>query len=95
MSQPSKQTIAVVAIVVLVSSLAVTWQVGTVRDVQAEQTEKQQLIDYQVADRQASDDYDGDGVSDADDKCPRRPETENGFQDGDGCPDIVTTTRAS
>jgi len=21
------------------------------------------------------------------DKCPRMPETRNGFQDGDGCPD--------
>lgn len=40
-------------------------------------------------------DYDGDGIDDGTDRCPTRPETVNGFQDGDGCPDIVTTTRAS
>lgn len=40
-------------------------------------------------------DWDGDGIPDAIDKCPTRPETFNGFQDQDGCPDIVTHTRAS
>lgn len=33
-------------------------------------------------------DRDGDGISDADDKCPDRPEDKDGFQDADGCPDI-------
>lgn len=40
-------------------------------------------------------DYDKDGIVDAKDKCPRRPETVNGFQDDDGCPEVVATTRAS
>lgn len=95
MSPPSRRTIAVVWIAVLVFGLAVTWQVGAVRDEQAARAEQQQLVDYQVPDRQAPDDYDGDGVPDATDECPTRPETENGFQDGDGCPDVVTTTGAS
>jgi outer membrane protein OmpA-like peptidoglycan-associated protein len=32
-------------------------------------------------------DRDGDGVLDADDRCPDQAETHNGFQDEDGCPD--------
>jgi hypothetical protein len=40
-------------------------------------------------------DYDGDGLPDDRDVCPTRPETVNGFQDGDGCPDVVATTGAS
>jgi OOP family OmpA-OmpF porin len=32
-------------------------------------------------------DKDGDGVLDDVDKCPDQPETKNGFQDADGCPD--------
>ncbi|MBR9976251.1 MAG: hypothetical protein KFF77_11765 [Bacteroidetes bacterium] len=32
-------------------------------------------------------DTDGDGFIDSVDKCPRLPETRNGFQDDDGCPD--------
>jgi outer membrane protein OmpA-like peptidoglycan-associated protein/opacity protein-like surface antigen len=32
-------------------------------------------------------DKDGDGVLDDVDKCPEQPETANGFQDADGCPD--------
>ncbi|MCA9667162.1 MAG: OmpA family protein [Myxococcales bacterium] len=34
-------------------------------------------------------DRDGDGIPDAQDKCPDQPETRNGFQDDDGCPDTV------
>ena len=34
-------------------------------------------------------DKDGDGIPDAVDKCPSEPETVNGFQDSDGCPDTV------
>jgi outer membrane protein OmpA-like peptidoglycan-associated protein len=34
-------------------------------------------------------DRDGDGIADAKDKCPSEPETFNGFQDDDGCPDQV------
>ncbi|HET9626845.1 MAG TPA: hypothetical protein VFP84_36040, partial [Kofleriaceae bacterium] len=33
-------------------------------------------------------DRDGDGIADADDKCPDRPEDVDGFEDQDGCPDI-------
>jgi hypothetical protein len=32
-------------------------------------------------------DGDGDGVDDAQDKCPAAPETKNGVDDADGCPD--------
>ena len=32
-------------------------------------------------------DQDGDGIPDALDKCPDKPETKNGFEDADGCPD--------
>ena len=32
-------------------------------------------------------DRDGDGVLDADDRCPDDPEDRDGFQDDDGCPD--------
>lgn len=40
-------------------------------------------------------DYDRDGIPDGTDRCPTRPETVNGFKDGDGCPDVVATTGAS
>jgi outer membrane protein OmpA-like peptidoglycan-associated protein len=32
-------------------------------------------------------DTDGDGIFDDKDKCPKEPETKNGFEDSDGCPD--------
>jgi OOP family OmpA-OmpF porin len=32
-------------------------------------------------------DSDGDGLLDAEDRCPRAPEDVDGFEDGDGCPD--------
>lgn len=35
------------------------------------------------------DDSDGDGLSNPVDKCPTEPETRNGFEDRDGCPDEV------
>jgi OOP family OmpA-OmpF porin len=34
-------------------------------------------------------DTDGDGIVDRLDKCPDQPETKNGFQDADGCPDEI------
>jgi C1A family cysteine protease len=40
-------------------------------------------------------DSDGDGIPDINDACPFQPETYNGYQDNDGCPDTVpapTTT---
>lgn len=34
-------------------------------------------------------DADGDGIADDQDQCPKEPETKNGYQDKDGCPDEV------
>ncbi|WAS90348.1 OmpA family protein [Nannocystis punicea] len=39
-------------------------------------------------------DTDGDGILDPDDKCPTQPETRNGYQDEDGCPDEIPTALA-
>ena len=39
-------------------------------------------------------DRDNDGVMDQADKCPDQPETINGFDDQDGCPDIVPDSDA-
>jgi len=36
----------------------------------------------------AAPDRDNDGIADRADKCPTEPETKNGFEDEDGCPDI-------
>ncbi len=35
------------------------------------------------------DDNDGDGLTNDEDSCIDDPETRNGFEDGDGCPDVV------
>jgi outer membrane protein OmpA-like peptidoglycan-associated protein len=40
-------------------------------------------------------DGDGDGVPDRDDKCPADAETYNGYQDGDGCPDLAPRSVSS
>ena len=40
-------------------------------------------VSYPGVDRDA----DGDGIPDADDKCPNKPEDIDGFEDEDGCPD--------
>jgi OOP family OmpA-OmpF porin len=37
-------------------------------------------------------DTDGDGILDPDDACPKEPETVNGFEDEDGCPDQAPDT---
>jgi len=34
-------------------------------------------------------DSDGDGINDPVDQCPNEPETFNGFEDSDGCPDSL------
>jgi len=39
-------------------------------------------------------DGDGDGLTDGDDRCPTVPETLNGYQDEDGCPDEIPTQLA-
>jgi OOP family OmpA-OmpF porin len=37
-------------------------------------------------------DTDGDGILDPDDRCGKEPETRNGFEDADGCPDELPPT---
>ena len=37
-------------------------------------------------------DTDSDGIPDSSDSCPTDPETFNGFEDSDGCPDTVPST---
>lgn len=43
----------------------------------------------------ANGDRDGDGIIDSADKCPDQPETKNGYQDDDGCPDELPADLAS
>lgn len=89
------QSVAVVAVALLVLTAGIVWDVAADRERMALETDRQQAIDYQVAARQAPGDYDGDSITDATDQCPTRPETTNDFQDDDGCPDVVATTGAS
>lgn len=95
MSWTHKQRITVVAIVVLVVAMPALWQIGQIRAAEVTEEKQADLVNQTVQERQAPTDYDGDGISDSKDECPTRPETENGFQDSDGCPDIVETTGAS
>jgi len=95
MSWTEKQRITIVAIVVLVVAVPLLWQVGDVRAAQATEEKHHDLVNQTVTTRHAPTDYDGDGRDDSTDRCPTRPETTNGFQDADGCPDVVATTGAS
>jgi len=95
MSWTHKQRISVVALVLLVVSVPMLWQVNDVRADYATEEKRSDLVNQTVTTRQVSTDYDGDGIGDSTDKCPTRPESENGFQDTDGCPDVVATTGAS
>ncbi len=95
MSSTRKQRITVIALVVLVVTVPVLLQIGDVRARQATEQKQSELVNQTISTRHAPSDYDGDGISDATDACPTRPETNNGFQDGDGCPDVVETTGAS
>lgn len=95
MKQPTDTQIALFAVGLLVFSAAAVWDIGANREQLAIESQRAQAIDYQVETRQATGDYDGDGITDNADVCPTRPETTNGFQDDDGCPDIVATTGAS
>lgn len=81
-------TILLLAGVLLVASIAGALQVADVRRAQEQGGDV-------VTVAQAAGDWDGDKIPDAQDACGARPETYNGFQDQDGCPDVVTTTRAS
>ncbi|HET7499350.1 MAG TPA: OmpA family protein, partial [Kofleriaceae bacterium] len=44
--------------------------------------------ELRLAQRRSTADRDGDGIRDDQDSCPDRPEDIDGFEDGDGCPDI-------
>ncbi|WP_123538408.1 hypothetical protein [Halosimplex salinum] len=95
MSWTHKQRVTVVAIVVLVVTVPVLWQIGDIRATQATEDTRSDLVEQTVSERRAPADYDGDSVDDAADRCPTRPESVNGYQDADGCPDVVETTGAS
>ena len=95
MSWTRNQWITVVAIVVLLVAVPVLWQIDDVRTTQATEQKQSERVHQTASTRQAPADYDGDRIDDSADRCPTRPETNNGFQDGDGCPDVVETTGAS
>lgn len=95
MTLPPRRTVTVLAVVVLMATLPLAAQIADVRAAQATERTTQDLLQHQVTTRHAPADYDGDGIPDATDRCPTRPETQNGFQDDDGCPDVVTGTGAS
>jgi hypothetical protein len=95
MSWTHKQRITIVAIILLVVTAPAIWQIGDVRAIQATEEKQSDLVDQVVSERQAPADYDGDGINDSADRCPTRQESVNGFQDLDGCPDVVETTGAS
>jgi Tfp pilus assembly protein PilV len=80
-------------IVVLVAALFLSASIlGVIGIAEAR---REQATQHVVTYEQAPGDWDGDGLPDAMDACPTRPETFNGFQDQDGCPDVVTRTRVS
>lgn len=87
--------ITVIAVVLLAVTVPVLWQIEDARAVQATEEKQSDLVDQTVTTRQSPTDYDGDSIDDSTDRCPTRPETTNGFQDSDGCPDVVATTGAS
>jgi len=95
MSWTHRERITVAATILLVVTVPVLWQIDTVRATQATEEKQRDLVEQTVSERQAPNDYDGDGVNDSTDQCPTRPETNNGFRDSDGCPDVVETTGAS
>lgn len=95
MSPQTNQTIALVAIVLLALSTVAIWDIAGERTQMATEAKQADAVDQQVTNRQAVGDYDGDSISDSRDACPTRAETNNGFKDGDGCPDVVASTGAS
>lgn len=88
----SKKLVISVIIFILVLSLISIWNIGEIRNKKAIESKKTNLTDTIVETQFSSIDYDGDSINNSNDRCPRRPETKNGFQDNDGCPDISTTT---
>lgn len=84
-----------VAVVFLVVVITLSLGIHSYRNQQATEAKSAELNDSIVQNRVLVNDYDGDGMNDSADVCPTRPETPNGFEDGDGCPDVVATTGAS
>lgn len=95
MSLQREKAVTLVALLVLAATVPTVLTLADVRERQAAEHQRQDIIDSQVTARQAATDYDGDGIPDGNDTCPTRPEAKNGYQDGDGCPDVVATTGAS
>ncbi|SMP32951.1 thrombospondin type 3 repeat-containing protein [Halobellus salinus] len=90
MSWTRRERITVIALVVVLLSLPISLQIGNVRAVQELDGQDQAPVTQTVS----QSDYDGDTIPDRTDRCPTRPETQNGFQDLDGCPDTVRTVEA-
>ena len=95
MSWTTDQYVTVAAVVLLIASAPLMWQIADVRAAQAVDHKQSDSNHQQVAARQGPTDYDGDGIINTLDRCPTRPEVQNGFHDHDGCPDVVGTTGAS
>lgn len=95
MSWQRETTVTVAALVVLAATVPTVLALSDGRERQVSAQQRQEIVADQVTTRQAPGDYDGDGQNDTNDTCPTRPESKNGFQDGDGCPDVVATTGAS
>lgn len=99
MSWNRKQGITLGALIMVISTALILWRISNHRH---ERKHRDQLASEirkdparVVTTRRVPKDYDGDGFTDSTDACPTRPETQNGFQDGNGCPDIVAKTGAS
>lgn len=95
MSRRRETVITVAALVVFAATVPTVLAITDVREKQAADQKQEAAADSQVTARQSPGDYDGDGIPDGNDTCPTRPETDNGYQDGDGCPDVVASTGAS
>ncbi len=65
--------------------------VDTLAALEAELTQPEEVVttpDLPREDPAWTTDTDGDGIVDADDRCPNKPEDADGFADDDGCPDL-------
>lgn len=90
-----REVLTAVASAVVAASLPLTLEIDGLRRRQSMEDRKTSLQQETVDVRRTTGDFDGDGVDDEGDSCPRRPETVNGFRDLEGCPDVVASTGAS
>lgn len=97
MSWTTDQYVTAAAVFLLVLSVPLTFQIADARAGRAGQptADHTQTTVAKATSGQTTNDGDGDGVPDSTDRCPKQPETQNGYRDGDGCPDTVATTSAS